>query len=74
MMPGYFAALAAQELASTIARLKIEQEEQARRAAADAAEAQRRFDLLRQQHEALHGVVIDVDAREVPDLPALPAP
>lgn len=74
MMPGHFAALAAQELARTIARLKIEQEEQARRAAVEAAEAQRQFDLLRDQHEKLHGVVIDVDAREVPDLPALPAP
>lgn len=67
-MPGYFAALAAQKLAETEARLQAE--EQARRA----AEAQRQFDLLRDQHEKLHGVVIDVEAREVPDQPALPAP
>lgn len=73
-MPGHFAALAAQELAQTLARLKVEQEEQALRAAAAAAEAQRQFDLLRDQHEKLHGVVIDVEAREVPDQPALPAP
>jgi hypothetical protein len=70
MMPGYFAALAAQALAETEARLQAEQEEQARRA----AEAQRQFDLLRDQHEKLHGVVIDVEAREVPDPLALPAP
>jgi hypothetical protein len=70
MMAGYFAALAAQTLAETEARLQVEQEEQARRA----AEAQRQFDLLRNQHEALHGVVIDVEAREVPDVLPLPAP
>lgn len=68
MMAGYFAAMAAQELARTEARLQAEE------AARRAAEAQRQFDLLQHQHEQLHGVVIDVEAREVPDQPALPAP
>lgn len=69
-MPGYFAALAALKLAETEARLQAE--EAARRIQAEAA--QRQFELLRDRHEKLHGVVIDVEAREVPDQPALPAP
>lgn len=70
MMAGYFAALAAQELAQAEARLQAQ--EAARRAQVE--EAERQFELLRAQHEQLHGVVIDVEAREVPDPPALPAP
>lgn len=64
MMAGYFASLAALELARTEARLQAE-------------EAQRqaeRHEQLRQQNADLYGDVIDVEAREVPDVQALPAP
>lgn len=67
-MAGYFAGLAAQVLAETEARLQRQEADRRAR------EAQEQFDLLCQQHEALHGVVIDVEAREVPDVLPLPAP
>lgn len=68
MMPGLYAALAAQALAETEARLQAE--EAARQHAAQSALA----DYLRRRHEARDSDVIDVQAREVPDVQALPAP
>lgn len=69
-MPGFFAALAAQQLAETEARLLAAQQAMER----DMERHRQEYELLRREHEAQHGVVIDVEAREVPDQPALPAP
>jgi cytidylate kinase len=66
MMPGYFAALAAQALAETEARLQRQEAE--RQAAAQVEQ----FDNLARRMR--QGDVIDVEAREVPDVLPLPAP
>jgi hypothetical protein len=68
-MYGYFAALAAAALAETEAQL---QQEAAERQAAGQVE---RFDnIARRLREADQRNVIDVEAREVPEAPALPPP
>lgn len=72
MMPGFYADLAKLALAQT--ELRLQQEEAARQAAAQAALQQALFDQYRQKYEDAHGMVIDVDAREVPDVQQLPAP
>jgi hypothetical protein len=70
MMIGYYAALAQAELVMAEARIRRQQEALER----EIARQQEEFERLRRQHEEMHGTVIDVEAREVPDAPALPAP
>lgn len=69
MMTGYFAALAARVLAETECRLQ--REEVARQ---NVAQVELHHHLTRQDHQHHQGDVIDVQAREVPDVQALPAP
>jgi hypothetical protein len=72
MMGGYFAGLAALELARTEARLQAEEAQ--RQAERQAREHQEESDRQHRLYEEQHGMVIDVEAREVNDAQALPAP